>query len=63
LLLNILKDCVIDPTVVKTVSKDKVSASVDNVAAELVIKESFLHEKNISVDRKRRNGSFNLFNY
>jgi hypothetical protein len=54
---------VIDPTVVKTVSKDKVSASVDNVAAELVIKESFLHEKNISVDRKRRNGSFNLFNY
>jgi len=63
LLLNILKDCVIDPTVVKTVSKDKVSASIYNVEAELVIKEFFLHDKNINAERKMRNESFKLFNY
>src|SRR6185312_5100786 len=52
LLLNILKDWVTEPTVVKTVSKDKVSALVYKLALELVIKESFLHEKKMKVDNK-----------
>jgi hypothetical protein len=59
--LNILKDCVIDPTVVKTVSKDKVSASVYNVASGLVINESFRHEENIKAVKNIRNESFKLF--
>lgn len=36
-----------EPTVVKTVSKNKVSELVYNFASGLVIKESFLQEKKI----------------
>lgn len=54
LLLKILKDCVTEPTVVKTVSNDKVSILVYNVASGLVVKESFLQEKNNMALRKMR---------
>jgi hypothetical protein len=50
LLLKILKLWVMEPTEVKTVSKDKVSALVFKLACELVIKESFLHEIIIRVN-------------
>ncbi len=51
-----------EPVVVKTVSKDKVSALVYNLASGLVIKESFLQEKNITAEKKIKNESFKLFN-
>jgi len=47
LLLKTLKDCVIEPTFVKTVSKNNVSELADKEASELVIKPSFVHEKKI----------------
>jgi hypothetical protein len=47
LLLKTLKDCVIEPTFVKTVSKNKVSELVDTEASGLVINPSFVHEKKI----------------
>lgn len=47
LLLKTLKDCVIEPTFVKTVSKASVSELVDKEASGLVIKPSFVHEKKI----------------
>lgn len=54
LLLKILKDWVTEPTVVKTVSNDKVSILVYNLASGLVVKESFLQEKNNKVVKKMR---------
>jgi len=54
LLLKILKDWVTEPTVVKTVSNDKVSILVYKYASGLVIIESFLQEKNIKVAKKMR---------
>jgi hypothetical protein len=61
LLLKILKDWVMEPTVVKTVSKDNVSKLVYNVASGLVVNESFLQEKNIDAMRKMKNESFKIF--
>lgn len=40
-----------EPELVKTVSKNKVSALVCNLAAGLVMKCSFLQEKKIIVER------------
>src|SRR6185312_14973407 len=54
LVLKILKDWVTEPTVVKTVSKKSVSTLVYKDASALVIKESFLQEKNIKVAKKIR---------
>jgi len=62
LLLNILKDWVIEPTVVKTVSKDKVSALVYKLALGLVMKESFLQEKKIIAEKIIMNMGFKLLN-
>ena len=59
LVLKTLKDCVIEPTFVKTVSKANVSELVDKGASGLLIKPSFVHEKKI----KRMNmvmAGFNL---
>jgi len=42
--LKILNDCVIEPAVVKTVSKCNVSAEVWIKASGLVIKEDFLQD-------------------
>jgi len=47
LVLKTLKDCVIEPAFVKTVSKASVSELVDKEASGLVIKPSFAHEKKI----------------
>src|SRR6185312_11998756 len=61
LLLKILKDWVTEPELVKTVSKNKVSALVFKDAPGLVMKESFLHEKKMVAARKMENKSFKLF--
>ncbi len=49
--LNILKDCVIEPTVVSTVSNFRVSALMVSLASGLVINESFLQEKKNSIKK------------
>ena len=48
--LKILKDCVIEPVLVKTVSNFILSALNDSRAFGLVINDSFLQEKNNSMD-------------
>ena len=50
-----------EPTFVKTVSKDKVSALVYNEASGLVMKESFLHEKKRRMDMNIIIADFKLF--
>jgi hypothetical protein len=52
---------VTDPTVVKTVSKNKVSALVFKDASGLVINDSFRHEKNIKTIKKMKAIFFKLF--
>jgi hypothetical protein len=58
--LKILKDWVMEPTVVKTVSKDNVSALVDNEASWLVINEFFLHEAAIKIKKNITRTGFKL---
>ena len=53
--LIILKDWVTEPDVTKTVSYFRVSAVMITRASELVIKDSFLHEKKmIKKDKRKR---------
>jgi hypothetical protein len=59
LLLNILNDLVIEPTVVKTVSKDNVSALVYNLASGLVIKDSFLQDVKMKIVKRMKIMGFN----
>jgi hypothetical protein len=56
--LKILKEPVIEPTLVNTVSNDKVSLLVYKLASGLVINESFLHEKRITAETRRKTENF-----
>jgi hypothetical protein len=50
---------VIEPTVVKTVSKDNVSALVYNLASGLVIKDSFLQDVKMKIVKRMKIMGFN----
>ena len=61
LVLKILKAWVMDPELINTVSNESVSTLVLRLASVLVMKDSFLHEKNTNTEMKMSAESFKLF--
>ncbi|HEY5391589.1 MAG TPA: hypothetical protein VIJ57_05715, partial [Hanamia sp.] len=61
LVLKILKTRVMDPELINTVSNESVSTLVLRLASWLVIKLSFLQEKNTNTEMKMSAESFKLF--